>query len=260
MSDLESTAWTEEDRIGSANLEAIEETPELESAEKAGAEGLEAATGNKSVSRSINPSEIKPEYADLFAHMEIRPEKVGTPGNPDSIEWYTRRIASGKSRYETISQQTGVPWHVIGIIHGLECSFNFQQHLFNGDSLKDYTHHWPPGYPKDKGNPPFTFEDSAVSALNYDKIAQNKDWTLAAQLYELERYNGFGYRQRLAMASPYLWSFSNYYVKGKFKEILVGGRYRAVYDPNLVSKQCGAAVILKQLTLDGLVELGGASA
>lgn len=259
MSNLELISWSDEDRVGSAKLEAIEETPELKSAESA--EGLEAATGNKAVSHSIDFSDIKPEYADLFSHMEIRPEKVGTPGTPGSVKWYAARIAVGKPRYDVITQQTGVPWYVIGVIHGLECSFNFQQHLFNGNSLSDYTQHYPPGYPKDKGAPPFTFEDSAVAALNYDGIAKNKDWSLPAILFQLEIYNGFGYRRRLGMATPYLWAFSTYYVRGKFKEVRVsGGGYRSVYDPNLESKQCGAAVMLKQLSLDGGIDIGGAGA
>ena len=36
-------------------------------------------------------------------------------------------------------------------------------------------------------------------------------------LYELERYNGFGYRDRRPQVlSPYLWSFSNHYSRGKY--------------------------------------------
>jgi len=56
-------------------------------------------------------------------------------------------------------------------------------------------------------------------------------------LYLLEKYNGFGYRMR-RVPTPYLWSFSNLYEKGKF---LQDGRF----DPEAVSKQCGAALMLK---------------
>ena len=56
-------------------------------------------------------------------------------------------------------------------------------------------------------------------------------------LYQLERYNGFGYRKR-GLVTPYLWSFSNLYIKGKF---VADGHF----DPNAVSKQCGAALMLK---------------
>jgi lysozyme family protein len=58
-------------------------------------------------------------------------------------------------------------------------------------------------------------------------------------LYRLEAYNGFGYRRK-GVPSPYLWSFCNLYERGKY---VADGQY----DPNAVSKQCGAGVMLKKL-------------
>ena len=46
--------------------------------------------------------------------------------------------------------------------------------------------------------------------------------------------------------TPYLWSFSNQYTSGKFVQ-------DGVFDPNAISKQCGAAVILSQMVRNGLV-------
>jgi cell wall-associated NlpC family hydrolase len=67
-------------------------------------------------------------------------------------------------------------------------------------------------------------------------------------LYKLEEYNGFGYRNlRPAIASPYLWSFSNHYARGKF---VADGRF----SPTAVSQQCGAAVLLKRLAQTGAFE------
>ena len=43
--------------------------------------------------------------------------------------------------------------------------------------------------------------------------------------------------------TPYLWSFSNHYKKGKFVK---DGKF----DPEFVSKQCGAAVILKLMSAE----------
>jgi hypothetical protein len=65
------------------------------------------------------------------------------------------------------------------------------------------------------------------------------DWSVPGMLYRFERYNGFGYRSR-GINSPYLWSYSNQYKKGKFTG---DGKY----DPNAVSKQCGAVVLLKSI-------------
>lgn len=64
-----------------------------------------------------------------------------------------------------------------------------------------------------------------------------RDWSVPHMLYLLEKYNGWGYRMP-RLASPYLWSFSNLYTKGKFVR-------DGVYDPNAGSKQRGVALLLK---------------
>jgi len=58
-------------------------------------------------------------------------------------------------------------------------------------------------------------------------------------LYRCERYNGMGYRSR-GIHSPYLWSYSNLYQKGRFT-----GDH--VFDPDNISSQCGAAILLQRL-------------
>jgi lysozyme family protein len=58
-------------------------------------------------------------------------------------------------------------------------------------------------------------------------------------LYLLEKYNGFGYR-KMGKPTPYLWSFCNLYEKGKY---VADGRF----DPKIISKQCGAAIMVKAL-------------
>ena len=178
----------------------------------------------------------------------IRPERLGSATQKWSVLWYAATIGLNKARYDPISAATDVPWFVIGIIHGLECSFDFSRHLFNGDPLDDYTKRYPAGYPRDRGAPPFSFAASAISALRYDHLDGHQDWTLARTLHRLEQYNGLSYRTKLKMASPYLWSFTTLYDIGKFKEIpRPGGGYQSVYDPNLRSKQCGAGTMLKAL-------------
>jgi len=47
--------------------------------------------------------------------------------------------------------------------------------------------------------------------------------------------------------TPYLWSFSNLYEKGKY---VADGRF----DPQTISKQCGAAIMVKAL-IDGGTDL-----
>jgi lysozyme family protein len=132
-----------------------------------------------------------------------------------------------------------VPWFFIGLLHAMECSLSFKKHLHNGDSLDGRTWQVPAGRPK-SGDAPFSFEESAVDALEYDKFAGKTDWPLAMMLYRMERYNGMGYRKKFAIASPYLWSFTNHHVRGKY---VADGKW----DPTALSKQIGAAVMLRDL-------------
>lgn len=139
-----------------------------------------------------------------------------------------------------------IPWFFIACVHYLECSFSFNKHLHNGDPLTGYTVQVPSGRPKVGHPPPFTFEESAVDALrfmNFDKVRQ---WILPFILRKLEAYNGFGYFKYKKINTPYLWSFSNHYTKGKYVK---DGKY----DPEAVSQQMGAAVILKRMEERGLI-------
>jgi len=128
----------------------------------------------------------------------------------------------------------------------MEGSLNFNTHLHNGDPLTHRTNHVPANRPL-TGNPPFTWEDSAVDALSMRNLNKVTDWSLPSLLYHMEAYNGFGYRsQDPPINSPYLWSYSNNYGAGKF---VADGKY----DPDAVSKQCGAAVILHQMVAQGII-------
>jgi Peptidase M15 len=120
----------------------------------------------------------------------------------------------------------------------MESGLNFQTHLHNGDRLTGRTFRVPAGRPV-RGSPPFHWVDSARDALDGHKLFDESDWSLPRALYRLEQFNGFGYR-KFGIASPYLWSFSTIYSKGKF---IADG----VFNADAVSKQCGAATVLKFL-------------
>jgi len=175
-------------------------------------------------------------YKELFNTCIINNNRIS------DIEYFISKLMKNKDRYEKVSNSTNVPWYVVGIIHGLEASFDFNKHLHNGDPLTNRTVHVPKGRPI-KGNPPFTWEESAIDALNMRILPI--DWTIENILQFLEAYNGMGYRKR-GINSPYLWAGSNHYVKGKFKA-------DGVFDPELVSKQIGAAVILKYMQEKGII-------
>jgi len=133
----------------------------------------------------------------------------------------------------------GIPWWFIAIIHQMESGGNFKTHLHNGDSLTARTKNVPAGRPL-KGEPPFTWLESARDALDYAGFACQSDWSLPKVLYRLEAYNGFGYRRGGRPFTPYLWGRSNISTPGKFSS-------DGVFDHRAVSKQIGAAVILKSM-------------
>jgi lysozyme family protein len=183
---------------------------------------------------------LKNEYERLWNTCEVRPERRVAAGD------ISNRIVGKRSRYEAAGKPHGVPWYVVGIIHQLEGSGNFQTHLHNGDPLTARTVHEPAGRPAN-GSPPFTWEFSAADALVNDGLSTWRDWSIPGTLFVLERFNGFGYRKSsIAINSPYLWSFSKHYTQGKFIS-------DKVYSPTAVSAQCGAAVLLLELAKQGLV-------
>ena len=184
---------------------------------------------------------LKEEYERLFATCVINTSKQPV------VRSIREKIVASRSRYEEVEALTGVPWYVIAVIHTLEGSLNFKTHLHNGDPLSAKTVHVPKGRPP--GTPPFRWEESAVDALKFDNMIGVKKWVLAGILFKLEGFNGFGYRTRHPeVLTPYLWSFSNHYAKGKFT---ADGKF----DPNAVSKQCGAGVILLSLSAEKIVDI-----
>lgn len=184
---------------------------------------------------------LRKEYLDLFASCEMRPQKQ------QEVERIRTRIVNSRHRYEEVERVTKVPWYVVAVIHSLEGSLKFTTHLHNGDPLTAKTVHVPKGRPA--GTPPFRWEDSAADALEFDHFTGVKKWPLSVVLFKLEGFNGFGYRMRHPeVLTPYLWSFSNHYTKGKFT---ADGKF----DPNAVSKQCGAAVLLLSMSDAQIIEL-----
>lgn len=185
--------------------------------------------------------DIADSYRTLFQTCEIRSAKIS------EVKWYTDKLAdpARRERYQKIEDEICVPWYFVGIIHGMECAFDFNKHLHNGDPLRSRTVQVPKGRPA-TWNPPTDWHSSAVDALRYDKFADLTDWDLARMLYRWEAYNGWRSRLLHNINTPYLWSFSNHYSKGKFVA-------DNVWDANAVSKQCGAAVMLKMIVQSGVV-------
>lgn len=168
-------------------------------------------------------------YAAMWRKMGVRPERAS------QAQAIAAQLVASKGRYLSVSQTIGCPWWFVAIIHQLEGGGNFSTHLHNGDSLRARTRNVPAGRPK-AGNPPFTWDESALDALRLKKVEQVRDWPIERALWEWEKYNGMGYFGKCN--SPYLWSYSNLYASGKYVR-------DHVFSSTAVSAQCGAAVLLK---------------
>lgn len=172
------------------------------------------------------------EYRHCFDLCRIRPEHAA------EIKMRVTRLMNNAGRYKPVAADTGIPWYFIAIVHMMESNANFATHLHNGDPLTARTVQVPAGRPK-TGMPPFTWEESAFDALTFEGMTGLSDWNTATMLYRWEKFNGMGYRAH-GIFSPYVWSYSNLYEKGRFVK-------DHVFDPESVSKQCGAAVLLKAM-------------
>lgn len=187
---------------------------------------------------------LRDEYQGLFGQCQVRPNRAA------SVDDLVSKIEANKARYQSVGGPMNIPWYFIGIVHNMECSLNFKQHLHNGDPLTGFTFQVPAGRPKVGHGPPFTWEESATDALGMKNLQSPQGWSIPATLFKLERYNGFGYRLRnTGINTPYLWSFSNQYTKGKFVK-------DGVFNKDAVSQQCGAAVLLRRMAETGKIVFG----
>ena len=183
---------------------------------------------------------LRREYEALFASCRVRPERW------DEVDRVVDTLLAWRDRYRAAGDEVGVPWPVVAALHSLEASLDFERHLHNGDPLSGRTVHEPAGRPLD-GSPPFEWHASAVDALRASGLSRGRDWSLAATLYRLERTNGWGYRlYHPEVLSPYLWSFSEHYQRGKY---VADGSW----SDSDVSRQPGAAVLLRRLAERGEV-------
>jgi peptidoglycan hydrolase-like protein with peptidoglycan-binding domain len=131
------------------------------------------------------------------------------------------------------------------VLHQRESDADFRTYLGNGEPLNRKTRIVP------AGRGPFpTWEAGAIDALEYDGLHKVSEWTPERACYEIEKFNGFGYRNK-NVKSPYLWSFSNIYSSGKY---VSDGNFSS----SAVDKQCGAMPVLRRIMeLDPSARLDG---
>lgn len=166
-------------------------------------------------------------------------------GFEKTIAAAAKRVLTGKSRYQAIEKQTGVPWWVIGVNHNMECSCDFKGVLHNGERIIG-TGRKTVLVPKGRG--PFsTWEESALDAISIEPQYKQTGWSIGNALHVLELFNGAGYlNHHPEENSPYLWSQTN--INDGHGKYVADGKYSSTADSN---GQTGAAAIIKQLELWG---------
>ena len=137
--------------------------------------------------------------------------------------------------YEEISQETGVPPALIAALHYRESGCNFTTYLHNGQPLGQKT----TIVPKDVLY--YDFTEAAIDAINSSQeskgihLTQNSDIVMMMTFAEL--YNGTGYTKYHNMASPYVFSGTNVYEKGKYTG-------DGSFDSEVVDKQPGVYILV----------------
>lgn len=155
-----------------------------------------------------------------------------------TLDRVAHSLCAAKDRYVAVSDRTNVPWFIIAVIHERESSQSWSANLAQGDPWNRVSVHVP------KGQGPFaSWEDAAVNALTRSPPFASRwtDWTSGGALTLLEEYNGLGYYKH-AIPSPYVWSSTNQYHKGKY---IADGHF----DPEAIDHQLGCAAIISRMML-----------
>jgi lysozyme family protein len=174
--------------------------------------------------------ELKSEYEKLWNTMTIT-DNVNLPD-------IAKRIISRKQDYILVEEKTDVPWYLIACIHYMEASLNFSSQIFNGEQWTKKT----TLIPKGRGPWDSWYEAACEAMIELKAKTGFTTWDIPEICYMFESHNGWGYRKyHPNVKSPYLWSFSNHYSKGKY---VADGKW----SDDAVSRQLGAMTIIKKLS------------
>lgn len=170
---------------------------------------------------------------DMAALKAMNAERWAAATPTKNFSYVAKALVAAKNVYLEVQQVTKVPWWVIAVVHERESSQNWNASLAQGDPWNRVSIHVP------VGRGPFnSWKEAAIDALVYcsPHAASNTDWSIGGTLTLLEEYNGLGYASKL-LPSPYLWSGTSMYVKGKYIR-------DHVFDPEEVDVQMGCAGLL----------------
>jgi lysozyme family protein len=185
-------------------------------------------------------------YENYFWSANLRSDRLA------QIDALVDKLTAAKARLERVGQAVATPWYVVGAVWIEEAGGNFAVHLHNGDPLTAQTRNFPrnrpPDWPPPAGVDPWEY--SATDAMRVYKLNDLSTARIGDILARLEQSNGIGYQKR-GIFSPYLWSGTDLYEKGKF----LPDHY---FSPDVVSQQVGIAALFRRLQDRKLIDLRGA--
>jgi lysozyme family protein len=161
------------------------------------------------MSNIVTYDNTKADYTSLLMREHVRPEWQG------AFDRAANYIIKNRARYEAVAKDLNIPWALIGCLHWREADGSFAGVLHNGDKIIGTgrkTYHVP------AGRGPFdSWEDAAVDAINIKLKTRPPAWDLLGVAWFAENFNGLGYRKYYPdVKSPYLWSGSTVYDRGKY--------------------------------------------
>lgn len=209
---------------------------------------------SKTISTGTDKDEGTPKwYRKMYLECEI------DKGYERSVIKNSELVLEGRDKYQQVSDKTGIPWYVIGIIHFKEGSCNFLKCMANGEKIIG-TGRKTTIVPIGRG-PYSTWEESAIDAISISSLRKVNSWELGTMLAAVERYNGSGHisGKGKSETSPYLWARTN--VNDDFGKYTSDGKFSPIQGTNKTSGFCailkqlesiGAATIVKIVTINEL--------
>lgn len=186
-------------------------------------------------------------YTYITKLIKKRKIKKKTRKFDGELEKFKKAFVKNKSMYKKVAKKAKVPAQLVAAIHYRENTSDclggkFDSYLHNGDMLGKETVNEPKGifYPKGQ------FVRAAQNAIDmkssyrgrYKLSATSKDFVGMCSF--ALTYNGKPKSKRIWQHSPYVFSGTNIYKKGKYT-------HDKGYDPNTIDKQVGVFLLINKI-------------
>ena len=186
-------------------------------------------------------------YTYITKLIKKRKIKKKTRKFDGELKKFKKAFVKNKSMYKKVAKKAKVPAQLVAAIHYRENTSDclggkFDSYLHNGDMLGKETVNEPKGifYPKGQ------FVRAAQNAIDmkssyrgrYKLSATSKDFVGMCSF--ALTYNGKPKSKRIWQHSPYVFSGTNIYKKGKYT-------HDKGYDPNTIDKQVGVFLLINKI-------------